>query len=79
MCRELLKMGGVKAAEKVFPASSVATAVLRGREVQSLPFQRCDAPDSSRDEGMHQTNICSSGSEHQDENVSLRTSRISFL
>lgn len=74
-----IKNGWREGCRKVFPASPVAAAALYGREVQSLPFQGCDAPDSSRGEGMHQTNICSSGSEHRDENVSLRTSRISFL
>lgn len=42
-------MSGVKAAEKVFPASPMTMAELHRRAVQRMPFQVCDAPDNSKD------------------------------
>lgn len=49
LCRELLKMSRVKAAEKVFPASPITMVRLYRRAVQTMPVQVCDAPDNSRD------------------------------
>lgn len=49
LCRELLKMSGMKAAEKVLPASPITTVRLYRRAVQSMPARVCDAPDNSKD------------------------------
>lgn len=81
LCRELLRMRSVRAAEKVFPASPVSVVGLYRWAVQSMPVEVCGALDNSRDgRRPHTPNIYSSGTKHQGENISLKPKeRISFL
>lgn len=74
-------MSGVKAAEKVFPASPITMVGLYRGAVLSMPVQVCEASDNSKDgRRPHVPNIYGSGTERQDENVSLEPrERISFL